>query len=265
MAHRRREHDRALPRHRRQPRGGARDAGSARLREPGRALRRRAHARRPVRPRRPRLAGRHELLRLPRPDLGLVATGPARGRVLRHDDVPAARRPGRRRDGAVPLRRPLARRPALVDAPVEPRCAAPRDGHPFPGPPRGGDRDADDDARRPDALRRRRDRARRRVGRGRAPDDALGSPRHLGREPDGRVPAADRAAALVARARPRRDQIRVRRVRRPRVPARDARRATALPGRAGRSRACPARPRRAGREQRRRRCTAPTRRCAEES
>ena len=56
------------------------------------------------------------------------------------------------------------------------------------------------------------------------------------------------AAALVSGARPRRDQVRVRRLRRPRVPARDARRATALPGRASRSRACPARPRRAGRE-----------------
>ena len=265
VAHRRGEHDRALPRHRRQPRGGARDAGSARLREPGRALRRRAHARRPVRPRRPRLAGRHELFRLPRPDLGLVETGPARGRVLRHDHVPPARRPGRRRDDAVPLRRPLACRPALMDAPLEPRCAAARDRHTFPGTPRGGDRDADDDAWRPDALRRRRDRARRRVGRGRAPDDALGSPRHVGREPAGRVPPADCAATLVAGARARRDQVRVGRLRRARVPARDARGTTALPGRAGRVTSLSALPSPSWARPARRPCTAAMRRCAEES
>ena len=45
-----------------------------------------------------------------------------------------------------------------------------------------GHRAADDDARRADGLRRRRARARGRLGRGRAPDDAVGPARDLGHD-----------------------------------------------------------------------------------
>ena len=205
LAHRRGEHDRPLPRHRRQPRGGARDAGersSPRARTGCSSPSTCHDARHDLGP---RAAGRDVMnySGCLRPDLGLVAQGPPRGRVLRHRSRRAARRPGRSRDDAVPLRRPLACRPPLLDAALEPRCAAAPRRSSLPATTAGGDRNADDDARRPDALRRRRDRAGRRVGGGRAADDALGSARHLGRDAcwpsTGRLIALRRSSPALAR------------------------------------------------------------------
>ena len=72
-------------------------------------------------------------------------------------------------------------------------------------------RPADDEPGRPDGLRRRRARARRLLGRGRPPHDAVGPPGDVGHRPARDLPPPDRAAALERRARARRHPLRARR------------------------------------------------------
>ena len=80
---------------------------------------------------------------------------------------------GRRGDAQLPRRAPLGSRPPLVDAARQPRHGAlPHRRRLARGAARRR-RPADDDARGADGVRRRRARARGRLGRGRAADDAL--------------------------------------------------------------------------------------------
>ena len=99
-------------------------------------------------------------------------------------------------------------------------------------------RAADDDARRADGLRRRRDRARGRLGRGRAPDDAVGRARRRGTRSCSTATGGSIALRRGSRgARARRHPLRARLRRRDRVPARGAGRDGALPRHARRARA----------------------------
>ena len=136
-----------------------------------------------------RLARRHELLRLPAPALDVApARRPRAGAAAavlghRRRRPPARRRRLGRCAAALPRRRALGVGAPLVEPARQPRHRAlPHDRRRVRPPPRRR-RPADDAARRADALRRRRARARGRLGRGRAPDDAVGSPRVVGRAP----------------------------------------------------------------------------------
>ena len=111
--------------------------------------------------------------------------------------APAPRYDGARvvsRDAALPRRRARGRRSlhswTLLDSPRHRALPHGRRRLARPAPRRR--RPADDDARRADDLRRRRARARGRLGRGRAPDDAVGS-----------TPSAGTAAARQTTARSR--------------------------------------------------------------
>ena len=169
-----------------------------------RAPRRRARPRLPRGPRAGRLARRDELRRLPAPGLELAARRRAPGRApstrsRRSGRRAAPRRRGRGRDDArVPRRRPwqsALHSWTLLDSHDTPRfrtVARSRE------PTLVGDRAADDDARRPDALRRRRARARGRWGEDARRTMPWDRPETLGRDAARRVPAADRAAPLVA-------------------------------------------------------------------
>ena len=180
------------------------------VREAGgrRPRRRRARARLPRRPRRGRLGRDDELLRLPAPRLVVAAGRDApreAARELLVDAGRAAAAHGRRRrrdDARLPRRRPVAGRPALLGAPRQPRR------RPLPhglglarAPPRRA-RPADDDAGRADGLRRRRARARGRLGRGRAPDDAVGPARAVGPRPARGLPrGSSRCGGRATRSR----------------------------------------------------------------
>ena len=96
---------------------------------------------------------------------------------------------------------------SLLEAARQPRHGALRTSPAARAPP-GGRRAADDDAGRPDGLRRRRARARGRVGRRRAPADALGRARSAGTAAARGVPAPDQAAALERGAGERRHALR---------------------------------------------------------
>ena len=216
----------------------------------GEAARRRARARLPLRPAGRRLAREHELRGLPAPRLDVAArrrpAGGAAELLLEHPRRAAAAAGGRRRDddAELPRRAPLGPPPALVDAARQPRHGALPHRRRLTRAAARRRRPADDDAGRADGVRRRRDRPRGRLGRGRPPHDAVGPARDLGRAHPRRLPGARRAAALEPGARPRRHPLRPRLGRRDRLPARAARRAPALPRRArsARARAAAARP-----------------------
>ena len=189
-----------------------RDAGRRR------AARRRARPRLPPRPRRARLARRHELLRLPAPALDVApARRPDPSSSEQFWGVAGRRAAARRRssgrgDAPLPRGRALGVDAALVEPARQPRHArasarspAPRERHLV------GVGLQMTTARRADALRGRRARARGRLGRGRTPDDAVGRPRDLGRRLPRRGTRARRAAPLERRARARRDPLRARR------------------------------------------------------
>ena len=96
----------------------------------------------------------------------------------------------------------------LVGARRQPRQRTVGDRRRLARPPARRHRAADDDARRADGLRRRRGRARGRVGRGRAPDDAVGPAGDGDARSVRPLPRADRAAPRLGRARARRHPLR---------------------------------------------------------
>ncbi len=189
-----------LPRPRSEPRRVEVDARAGRRRPPDR----RARARLPARPRRARLARRHELLRLPAPALDVAAARRSRARaagaVLGHTGVGVPQLDGEQSVAA--LQRFRAGVPwesvlhswNLLDSHDTARF---RTIAGTGGPPPRRRRPADVAARRADALRRRRARARRRLGRGRAPHDAVGRRRVVGH----RLPRADSRARRACAAR----------------------------------------------------------------
>ena len=202
-----------------------------------RAADRRARPRLPSRPPGRRLARDDELRRLPPPRLVVAAPRrPSRGPATPFLGAPgraagAHRRRRRRDDARVPHRPPVGVGHALVDASLEPRRGALPHRRRLARAAARRRRPPDDDARRADALRRRRARARGRLGRGRAPDDALGAHGRLGRGPARGLPRPRPSPPLERGARPRRTALRPRLRRRDRVPARDPGRAAPLPRR----------------------------------
>ena len=144
----------------------------------GRAARRRARARLP---RRPAGGGWHGTMNYAgflRPVWAWLLRGDLPGAaaaVLGHSGRAAEprRRGGGRRDARLPRRRAVALGAALVDAARQPRHGALPHGRRLARPAARRHRPADDDARRADGLRRRRARARGRLGRGCAADDAV--------------------------------------------------------------------------------------------
>ena len=172
----------------------------------GRARRRRARARRARRSRLGALARLHELRGLHPPGVDLAArrepSGGSRERVHRTSRRrPAASRRGDGPDDArVPCRHSVDRLAPLVVDPGQPRLGSlPRHRRLARASARRR-RPADDDAGRADGLRRRRDRSRGRLGRGRAPDDAVVSPRDVGHGRARRLPEPHRAATRKSRA-----------------------------------------------------------------